>query len=863
MSQIQNIKVVPVEEELKKSYIDYAMSVIVARALPDVRDGLKPVVRRILYAMYKDRILPDGSYKKSMGVVGEVLKKYHPHGDASVYDALARLAQDWVMRYPLIDGQGNFGSIDGDSPAAARYTEVRLAKITTKFLEGIESQTVNFVPNYTGDELEPSVLPTQIPNLLINGADGIAVGMATKIPPHNLTEIVDALIYLIDIYLKTVGVNYSFSQYIAKDYYTARDAQLSDMSIPYPDFVVDVTTTELMKYVKGPDFPTGAEFIDDGGLLQAYETGRGRIIMRAITKFEETTKGRVQIVVTELPYQVNKAKLAERIHDLLKEEKIDGISDIRDESNSKEGIRLVLELKKGINPHVLLNRLYRNSEMQLAFNINMVAIVDGEPHTLSLKKILELFLKHRIEIEIRSKLYEANQNVQREHIFEGLKKALDFIDEIIGIIRNSPNADIAKSNLMDRFGFTDVQAQAILDMQLRRLAALERAKVEEELNEVRNSLEQARIFLDSPNLILSYIKSNLENIKKQFGDERKTRIVKQDQNGQSDEFDLSLVEKKDVIVTISKAGYIRRVDIKEFKSQSRGGKGSVGAVTKKDDYVEHIIYCDTHSELILFSNKGKAYTLKVADIPEQQKKSKGTPVINFVSIDTNETITAVLVRQLNKEIIDEDQSQEGEIFDKTKFILMCTKRGIIKKIDKNEISEIRRNGINVINLDDGDELTFVRNIDEISDVIIVTKQARAVRFNSKSVRVMGRTARGITGIRLLNNDIVIMMDVIRINEDRILTVTENGYGKMTSLSEYPTKGRATKGMLAHKITPKTGYIKSARIIDHPDRDLLILSVQGKSIRINVKDIKESGRVTSGVILFKLDEDDRVASIAVI
>lgn len=863
---IDGIKRVSIEDELKKSYIDYAMSVISSRALPDVRDGLKPVQRRIIYAMHREGLTPGGKYSKCMGVIGEVLKKYHPHGDASVYDALARMAQDWSLRYPLVDGQGNFGSVDGDSPAAPRYTECRMQKITTKFLENIDKSTVDFTPNYTGEHLEPSVLPVEVPNLLINGTDGIAVGMATKIAPHNLGEIIDACIAMLDAGNESNNVEFTFSKFAAKDYYEARDFDITSRGIIYPLFESGMTIEELMKIVKGPDFPTGATVYNIKDIKTAFETGRGRVVMRATAKIEETSKGKTQIIVTELPYQVNKAKLAERIYDLYKDGKIDGIADIRDETTKKDGIRLVIELKKGVIPNVILNKLYKFTEMQTAFNYNMVAIVDKEPRTLSVKEILEQFLRHRYEVIIRYSLFNLNENIQRAHILEGLLKALDIIDEIIALIRASKSTDDAREALMKKYDFSDVQAQAILDMQLRRLAALERQKVEDEYKEVASNIKTLTSTLDSREKVEKIIKDNLLSVREAYADQRRTKVVKS-MPGEFDEEDL--VEKEPIIISISRGGYIKRMKESEFKSQGRGGKGSIGTVTKEDDYVEHLIYCDTHSEILLFTNKGKVYALRAFEIPEQSKKSKGLPLVNLISVESEEIVTSVLARPTgeSKALADEDQTQEGEKDTSTnlgnyKFLFMATKLGVVKKVAVSEFDGIRRNGLIAINLDKTDELTFVRPTNGDSDVMMISANAKAVRFQEIKVKPTGRSSRGVRGIRLLEGDEVVMMDVVRQKEDRVLVISEKGFGKITPLTDFPPKGRGTKGMFAYKISPKTGKIAVARILDHPKKDILIMSKKGQSLRTSIESIRVAGRVTSGVIVFRLEDGDMVGAVAV-
>lgn len=864
---ISGIRKVSIEDELKKSYIDYAMSVIVARALPDVRDGLKPVQRRIIYAMYERNIMPEGAFSKSAKVVGDVIGNFHPHGDASVYDALARMVQDWTLRYPLIWGQGNFGSIDGDSPAAMRYTECKLEKITTRLLTDLNKETVNFAPNYSGEKFEPTVLPTLVPNLLINGVDGIAVGMATKIAPHNLGEVIDACIAVLEAGNKAKDLDFSYSKYAAKDYYEAADYDISSRGILYPKFESELTIDDLMKYIKGPDFPTGAEVYNAKDIKIAFETGRGRALMRAVASIEELGKGRTQIVVTELPYQVNKARLSERILELYKDQKIEGIYDIRDESNNKEGVRLVIELKKGVVPNVVLNKLYKFTEMQSAFNYNMVAIVDGEPRTLSLRELIEQFLRHRYEVIIRSSIYDLNQYIQRAHILEGLKIALDHIDQIIKIIRASKNADEAKTELIKEFKFSDVQAQAILDMQLRKLAALERQKIEDELKEVNGKIESLASLLNSQTKIEKVIKDNLLEVKEKFADKRRTKIIRSMPGEFSDE---DLVEKENIIVSISRSGYIKRMKEGEFKAQGRGGKGSVGTTTKEGDYVDHLVYCDTHSEILLFTNKGKVYSLRAFEIPEMLKKSKGLPLVNLISVESGEIVTSVLARALGQSdlVADEDQTQEGQANLATgqvkayQFLFMATRKGVVKKTPITEFDGIRRNGLIAINLDASDELIFVRPTNGNSDVIIMTENAKTVRFMEGKVTPTGRSSRGVRGIKLVDDDNVVMMDVVRSKEDRILVISEKGFGKLTPLTDFPQKGRGTKGMFGYKIAPKTGKIAVARIIDHPQKEILLMSKKGQSIRTALTDIREAGRVTSGVIIFRLEDGDIVATCAV-
>ncbi len=858
------IRRVNITDEMKHSYIDYAMSVIVARALPDVRDGLKPVQRRIIYAMFKEGIMPGSRYSKCMGVVGEVLKKYHPHGDASVYDALARMVQPWTLRYPLIDGQGNFGSIDGDGPAAPRYTECRMDKIAVRLVDNIEKDTVDFKVNYTGEDEEPTCLPTSIPNLLINGADGIAVGMATKIAPHNLGEVLDATLRMLDEGNKAENLEFKFSQFSASNYYEAVDFDIASKNIVYPVFHSDLTTDQLMEHVLGPDFPTAAEIYNINDIRQAYETGRGRVLMRAIATIEETNKGKTQIVVTELPYQVNKARLAERIYDLIKDGKIEGIADLRDESTAKEGIRLVVELKRGVVPNVILNKLFKYTEMQSAFNFNMLALVDNEPKVLALREFLEQFLRHRYQVVIRAAIFDLNKNKAASHILEGLKIALDFIDEIIKIIRASKNSEDARGSLIERFKFSDVQAQAILDMQLRRLAALERQKIEDEYNSVMATIADLTDFLDSPLRVAAKIKDGLIDVRDKFADKRRTKI----RSKLPGEFeDVDLIEKENIIITLSRSGYIKRMKESEFRAQSRGGKGSIGSTTKEDDYVEHLMYCDTHSEILCFTNKGKVYSLRAYEVPEQSKKAKGLPMVNLLSVEQGEIVTSVLTRSTKKTAATVDaELKDGvtEVIDSSSFsyLFMATKKGVVKKVHISDFEGIRKNGLIAINIDAGDELIFVRPTNGNSDVLMMSTNAKTVRFDELKVKPTGRSSRGVRGIKLEPEDNVVMMDVVRNKEDRILVISEKGFGKITPLKDFPQKGRGTKGLFGYKISSKTGKIAAARIIDGTITEVLLMSEKGQSIRTGVDSIREAGRVTSGVILFRPEKGDKVAVMAI-
>lgn len=860
ISEASGINEKSIIDEMRTSYINYAMSVIVARALPDVKDGLKPVQRRILYAMYKQRFLPDRAYKKSARTVGEVIGKYHPHGDVSVYDAMVRMAQDFNYRYPLIDGQGNFGSIDGDTAAAMRYTEARLHKHSMKIISELEKNTVNFVPNYDGNYTEPVVLPSLLPNLLINGAEGIAVGMATKIPPHNLGEVIDALCATIDNSSKTdtKTIDYKYLDNIKTI------ASLKDLPPErFPKFNSDIEFGQIAKLIPGPDFPTGAEIYDQEEIFNAYTTGRGRILMRAVAKIEESKGGKFQIIISELPYQVNKAALVSKIADLVKDRKIEGISDLRDESN-KLGIRVVIDLKRDSKPKTVLNKLYKYTEMQKAFNANMVALVDGEPKLLNLKKILELFVEHRQLIVIRAHEFDLAKAREREHILEGLMIALDNLDEVINTIRGSKDADIAKTNLMKKFKLSDIQAQAILDMQLRRLAALERQKIEEEYKQIKQTIKDLLELLSSPAKILELIKNELAELKKNMADDRRTRVFK----GKVGEFnEEDLVAKEDVIVTISEQGYIKRIKQDAYTLQKRGGVGKKGMTTKDDDGVAHLLSCNTHDDIMFFTSKGRVFIEKVYDIPEFGRAARGQAIINLINIDTDETIKSVLTKSPEGKIFDEDILQEGE--EKTerkefKYLFMATKHGMVKKTDLKEFSNIRSNGLIAIKLAAGDELAWVKPTLGSSDILIITKKARSIRFNEQDVRPTGRATMGVIGLKFkADDDEVIVMDVVRNTEDLVLTVSEKGFGKVTELKFFPVQKRGGKGVYTARINKKTGDLASARILDHPDLELLIISQTAQTVRIPTKDLPRRNRQTAGVRLMKLKQDDKITAIAII
>lgn len=792
-----------IETEMRTSYIDYAMSVIVSRALPDVRDGLKPVHRRILYAMYEDGITSDKSYRKSANTVGSVLGRYHPHGDASVYDAMVRMAQDFSMRYPLIDGHGNFGSTDGDAPAAMRYTEARMSKISETMLADIEKNTVDFMPNYDDRLQEPTVLPSKIPTLLINGSSGIAVGMATNIPPHNLTEVINGIIKIID----------------------------DD----------NVTDEQLMGLVKGPDFPTGALILGREGIKQAYTTGRGKVTMRAEAEIEEMSGNKQRIIVSSLPYQVNKAKLIENIASLAKEKRIEGISEVRDESDREEKVRVVVELKRDVNAQVILNQLYKYTQMQDTFGIIMLALVDGEPKILTLRQCLEYYIDHRKTIILRRTQFDLDKALARVHILEGLKIALDNIDEVIEIIRNS--YDDAKERLMERFGLSDIQAQAILDMRLKTLSGLQREKIEEEYAELMKLIEHLRAILASDKLVYDIIKEELLEIKDKFGDERKTKIV-----AAEGEFDVEdLIKEEQCVVALTHFGYIKRMPIDTYKSQKRGGKGITGIATREEDFVKQIFTCSTHDTIIFFSNKGKVYRLRGYEIPEAGRTAKGTAIVNLLMLAGGEKISAVI---------------PIANFADGKYLLMATKHGIIKKTALNEYIAVRKTGLIGITLKEEDELIDVRLTDGEDNVVLVTRQGMCITFGEKDVRPMGRVSQGVIGIRLDECDCVIGMEsIINGSKATLLAITENGFGKRTELDEYRIQTRGGKGVTTYKITQKTGELVGIRIATD-EEDVMIITDTGTIIRLRVADISILGRSTQGVTLMRTNEG-KVVSIETI
>jgi len=790
-----------IEEEMKTSYLDYSMSVIVGRALPDVRDGLKPVHRRILYAMFREGLLHNKKYSKSAGVVGEVLKKYHPHGDSAVYDTMVRMAQDFNMRYRLVDGQGNFGSVDGDPAAAYRYTEARLTKLAEELLADIDKETVDFVPNFDDTTVEPSVLPTRVPNLLINGSAGIAVGMATNIPPHNLSEVVDGLVMMIDN--------------------------------------PEVTIPDLMTVIKGPDFPTAGFINGYEGIRQAYLTGRGIIQMRARAVIEEGKGDRESIIVTELPYQVNKARLLERIAELVQEKKITGISEIRDESD-REGMRIAIDLKKGELSTVILNQLYKHTAMQSTFGVIMLALVNNQPRVLNLRKLLSNFIQHRREVVVRRTKYDLRKAEERAHILQGLKIALDNLDAVIALIKASTTPDEAKTGLVREFKLSEIQAQAILEMRLQRLTGLERDKIIAEYEEVLKEIARLTEILGSDALVMKIIRDEILAIKAEYGDARRTEIVPQ-----ASDIDIEdLIKDEEMVITISHAGYIKRNPLTSYRAQRRGGKGKMGMETKEADFVERLFTASAHSYILFFTNKGRVYWLKVHQLPEASRQAKGKAIVNLIQISQDERVTAALpIRE----------------FTPGHFILMATKKGIIKKTALESYSHPRPSGIIAITLEEGDELISSEVTDGTCDVFLGTRDGLSIRFSETDVREIGRTGKGVIGIRLDEGNEVVAMEIVR-DGSTILTVTEKGYGKRSTLEDYRSQGRGGKGIFTLKITEKNGRVTGMAQVSEDDEIILITS-NGKVLRIRARDISVQGRNTQGVRLFDIEADDKVVSFA--
>ncbi|MDR2156184.1 MAG: DNA gyrase subunit A [Clostridiales Family XIII bacterium] len=803
MEQIDEMKLEQheIHDEMKRSYIDYAMSVIVGRALPDVRDGLKPVHRRILYGMSELGLTPDKAYKKSARIVGDVMGKYHPHGDSSVYDAMVRMAQDFSIRYMLVDGHGNFGSVDGDFAAAMRYTEARMTPFALQMLRDIDKETVDFVPNFDGDEKEPSVLPSRFPNLLVNGSNGIAVGMATSIPPHNLGEVIDAAVLLID----------------------------------EPESGVE----DLIKIVKGPDFPTGAIILGKKGAKDAYRTGRGSVLVRAKTEIEETKKGKQQIIVTEIPYQVNKARMLEKIAEMIKDKRIDGIAEVRDESN-REGMRIVIELKRDANPQITLNRLFKQTQLQESYSMIMIALVNGEPKLLNLHDILTEYLKHQKDIVKRRTIYDLAKADARAPILEGLLIALDNIDEVIKTSRAS--YDNAKAKLMERFRLSDPQAQAILDMRLARLQGLEREKIEKEYAELKKMIDYYRNLLADETKLMRVVKEELLEIRKKYGDARRTSITQ----AAADIEDEDLIEESKVAITLTHLGYIKRVEADVYKTQRRGGRGIMGLTTRDNDFVRDLIITSTHDFLMFFTNTGKVHKIKAYEIPEAQRTARGTPAINFLNLMQRERITAVMpIRE----------------FPEDKYLIAATKKGTIKKTPLSQFDTNRKNGLIAINLKDGDEMIGIKQTSGTNIVMIVTKNGKSISFHENDVRSMGRTAAGVRAIKLDEDDEVVAMDLAEQHE-QLLVVTKNGYGKRTSVEEYNVQTRGGKGVLTYNKAKfkKTGELIGATIIGEDD-ELLLINSDGIIIRINADDVKVLSRATQGVKIMKVGEDAQIIAMA--
>lgn len=808
---MEDNRIIPLEiaDEMKKSYMEYAMSVIAGRALPDVRDGLKPVHRRILYSMNELNLTPDKPYRKSARIVGDVLGKYHPHGDSAVYLAMVRMAQEFSTRGVLVDGHGNFGSIDGDAPAAMRYTEARMSKLALELLKDIEKETVDFEPNFDESLKEPQVLPSRYPNLLVNGSNGIAVGMATSIPPHNLGEVIDASIYLIDN--------------------------------------EDCSVEDLMNFIKGPDFPTASIIMGKENIVNAYKTGRGKVKVRAKAYIEELPKGKQQIIVTEIPYQVNKAKLVEKIAELVKDKKVEGISDLRDESN-RNGIRIVIELKRDVNANIVLNNLYKHSQMEETFSIIMLALVDKEPKVLNLKQILSHYVKHQKDVVTRRTKFELNKAESRAHILEGLKIALDNISKVslddvnsvIYIIRKSKNSQEAKIELTEKFGLSELQSQAILDMKLQRLTGLERDKIESEYSELMKTINRLKEILANEKLLLEVIKSEMIQIKEAHADERRTEIRYSE--GEIDKRDL--IEEEEITITLTHFGYIKRVPSDTYKSQNRGGRGISALTTREEDFVKHLITTTTHSRILFFTNKGRVFKLNSYEIPEGKRQSKGTALVNLLQLGPNEKIATLVA-------IDDKDNNE--------YLLFATKNGIVKKTKQEEFKNINKSGLIAISLREDDELIGVKLTDGEKDILLATKEGMSIRFNEKDIRHMGRSAMGVKGITLSSDDKVVSMSLFEENKD-LLVVSENGYGKRTNIDEYRLQSRSGKGIKTYNVTEKTGQIVGALMVNEDD-EIMMINSDGVLIRLRVNEISMLGRVTSGVKLMKTNDEVNVVSIA--
>lgn len=801
----ETIKDINISREMKNSFLDYAMSVIVSRALPDVRDGLKPVHRRILFAMYELGMYSDKPFKKSARIVGEVMGKYHPHGDSAIYEAMVRMAQDFNYRNMLVEGHGNFGSIDGDGAAAMRYTEARMSKIAMEILRDINKNTIDFRDNYDGSEREPKVLPARFPNLLVNGSTGIAVGMATNIPPHNLGEVIDGVLALAD------------------------DPEIS--------------VSELMEFIKGPDFPTGGSILGKNGIRRAYEFGRGTIIMRAKYDVIESNK-KNSIIITEIPYQVNKSRLIEKIAEIAKERRVEGITDLRDESN-REGMRIVIELRRDSSPEVIMNNLFKHTQLQSSFSVNMLALVDDTPKVLNLKQALYHYLNHQKEVVVRRTQYDLEKAEARAHILEGYRIALENIDRIIAIIRGSADEVIALQGLINEFGLTDIQAKAIVDMRLRRLTGLERHKIEDEYQGLLSQIAEFKAILASEQRVIDIVKGELTEIRDKFSDKRRSELV------QSEEFDIDdedLIPVQDIIITVTSRGYVKRLPVDTYKAQNRGGVGVKGMSTYEDDFVEHMLFTSTHHKILVFTNLGKVYEMRGFNVPEYGRNAKGMPIVNLLNFDENERLTSIIAIK--------DYSEEF-------FLLFATKNGIVKRTNLNLFANIRANGIKAININDDDELLAVRLTDGEKEIIIGSSDGKLVRCKEDDIRAMGRTATGVKGINLDENEFAVGMDIIHNPEDHILSISELGYGKLTPINDYRLVNRGAKGVKTINITDKNGKLVSVRAVNREEQDLMIVTNKGMIIRTNINKISITGRATLGVRLIHLKEDQFVASATIV
>ncbi|KLU67141.1 DNA gyrase subunit A [Desulfosporosinus acididurans] len=802
--EIQGGKVLPVEiaDEMKKSFIDYSMSVIVSRALPDVRDGLKPVHRRILYTLHELGMTPTKPYSKSARLVGDCMAKFHPHGDSSIYDAVVRMAQDFASRYPLIDGHGNFGSIDGDSAAAMRYTELRMAKMATYMLADIDKDTIDFTPNYDEKQDEPTVLPAKFPNLLVNGSSGIAVGMATNIPPHNLSEVIDATVALLDN--------------------------------------PDLTTVDLMNYVKGPDFPTGGMIMGHEGIKAAYSTGKGSIKIRAKADIEDMEKsGKTRIVVTEIPFLVNKARLIEKIAELVRDKRLDGITDLRDESD-RTGMHIIIELRRDVNPQIILNQLYKHTQMEETFGVNLLALVNNQPRVLTLKDMIHYFIEHQKDVIVRRTRFELNKAEAEAHIVEGLRIALDHIDEVIATIRSSSDESEARENLSNRFGLSEKQAQAIVDMRLKRLTGLERDKLESQYHELMTTIAYLKSVLASPSMVIEIIKNEIKEIQQKYGDPRRTSITVDVSRMDIED----LIAEEEVVVTVTHYGYIKRLPLNTYKSQNRGGKGVHGMATKEEDFVEHLFITSTHHYILFFTSQGKVYRLKAHEIPEASRTGKGTAIINLLSLSPNEMITAVMAIK--------DYSPDY-------FLITATKKGIMKKTALQEYDSSRREGLIALTLDEGDELIGVKLTQGLDNILLATRQGIAIRFPEDEVRYMGRTARGVKGIKLEDTDEVVGMEVIG-DEGELLTMSENGFAKRTDLKEFRVQGRGGKGIIVMKLNTKTGLLIGVKVVKAED-ELMVITNNGIMLRLQVSGISNQGRTAHGVMAMRTGDDSKVVAMA--